>query len=352
VVANEATDTSCFLGFFTAATGELGPKTNANLTFNSNTGVLTSASSVLTTTDINGGTVDGAVIGGSSAAAITGTTITANTGFMPDANDGAYLGQSGTAFSDLFLASGAVINFAAGDVTITHASNQLFFAGASTTYSFDGLVDIAVTSGTNLNLTYTDNDAAAGPIFNFFRESTTPAAADLLGLFNFQGRDSGGNLETYAQLQCQIIDPTATTETAQLYFTTVVGGAFGVRAIIYNGFQVGSPTGGDKGAGTINTAGDIYKNNTAYTNPDYVFEHEYTGQISKFANCEGAQGYRGRLSLSDLRDYTREHLRLPGISDQPMGMFERGDKALEKIEELTLYVLELHDEITKLKRAV
>jgi len=40
-VANEATDTSCFIGFFTAATGDLGPKTNAGLTFNSATGVLT-----------------------------------------------------------------------------------------------------------------------------------------------------------------------------------------------------------------------------------------------------------------------------------------------------------------------
>ena len=40
------------------------------------TGVMTIASSVLTTTDINGGTIDGAVIGGSSAAAGTFTTIT------------------------------------------------------------------------------------------------------------------------------------------------------------------------------------------------------------------------------------------------------------------------------------
>jgi len=121
-VANEATDTSCFLGFFTAATGDLGPKTNANMTFDSSTGIVTFASSVLTTTDINGGTIDNTVIGGTTAAAITGTTITANTGFMPDANDGAYLGQSGTAFSDLFLASGAVINFAAGNSVITHSS--------------------------------------------------------------------------------------------------------------------------------------------------------------------------------------------------------------------------------------
>ncbi len=38
LVANEATDTTCFLLFATAATGELGPKTNANLTYNSSTG--------------------------------------------------------------------------------------------------------------------------------------------------------------------------------------------------------------------------------------------------------------------------------------------------------------------------
>ena len=39
-VANEATDETCFPLFVTAATGDLGPKSNANLTFNSSTGVL------------------------------------------------------------------------------------------------------------------------------------------------------------------------------------------------------------------------------------------------------------------------------------------------------------------------
>ncbi len=37
----------------------------------------------------------------------------------PGTNDGAALGISGTAFSDLFLASGGVVNFNAGDVTLT-----------------------------------------------------------------------------------------------------------------------------------------------------------------------------------------------------------------------------------------
>lgn len=48
-VANEATDTTCFLAFFTAATGDLAPKTNANLTFNSSTGVVTLVAPILGT---------------------------------------------------------------------------------------------------------------------------------------------------------------------------------------------------------------------------------------------------------------------------------------------------------------
>ncbi|MFA6256695.1 MAG: hypothetical protein WCT29_00065 [Candidatus Paceibacterota bacterium] len=68
--------------------------------------------------------------------------ITAGIGISPDADDGAYLGQSGSAFSDLFLASGGVINWNAGDVTLTHSADTLTLAG--------GALDIqgAVTMGT------------------------------------------------------------------------------------------------------------------------------------------------------------------------------------------------------------
>lgn len=58
------------------------------------TGVVTLNSAVLTTADVNGGTVDGTIIGGSNPAAITGTTITANTQF-----NGAGTGLTGTATS-------------------------------------------------------------------------------------------------------------------------------------------------------------------------------------------------------------------------------------------------------------
>lgn len=46
----------------------------ASATIADSTGVMTIASSVLTTADINGGTIDGTVIGGSTSAAISGTT--------------------------------------------------------------------------------------------------------------------------------------------------------------------------------------------------------------------------------------------------------------------------------------
>lgn len=77
-------------------------------------------------------------------------TITIGTGIVPDANDGAYLGQAGTAFSDLFLAEGGVINWDSGDATLTQASDVVTLAGASLTLAAGGTVndDMVFTLGT------------------------------------------------------------------------------------------------------------------------------------------------------------------------------------------------------------
>lgn len=47
----------------------------------------------------------------------------------PASNDQAALGEAGTAWSDLFLAEGGVINFDSGDLTLTQAGNLLTVAG-------------------------------------------------------------------------------------------------------------------------------------------------------------------------------------------------------------------------------
>ena len=59
--------------------------------------------------------------------------ITAQTAFLPDANDGAALGTTALQFSDVFLAEGGVINFDNGDVTVTQSGNTLTVAGGSLT---------------------------------------------------------------------------------------------------------------------------------------------------------------------------------------------------------------------------
>ena len=63
------------------------------------------------------------------AGTLSAETITANTGFAPDANDGAYLGTSALSFSDLFLAEGGVINWDNGDLTLTQTGNVLAIDG-------------------------------------------------------------------------------------------------------------------------------------------------------------------------------------------------------------------------------
>lgn len=56
----------------------------------------------------------------------------------PIANDGTALGTSSLSFSDLFLASGGVINFDNGDATITHSANTLTVGGANLIVSSPG----------------------------------------------------------------------------------------------------------------------------------------------------------------------------------------------------------------------
>jgi len=55
-VADESSDTTCFPSFFTAATGDLAPKTGSNLTFNSSGGTL---SATAFSGNIQGGTISG-----------------------------------------------------------------------------------------------------------------------------------------------------------------------------------------------------------------------------------------------------------------------------------------------------
>jgi len=100
-VTDESGELASFPLFVTAATGALDVKTNAGLTFfpaTSNLGA---------------------------------TLFTANTAFIPDANNGATLGVAATGeFSDIFIADGAVINWNNGDALLYQDNDTLYVYGA------------------------------------------------------------------------------------------------------------------------------------------------------------------------------------------------------------------------------
>lgn len=246
-VANEATDTTCFPAFFTAATGDLGPKTNAFLTYNSNTGafsigtaapltagtielgaaadttlarvsaglisvegvtvVLVSGAQSLssktlvspiittsptaagatwtdlgtvTTADINGGTLDGTVIGGAAAAAATVTALIATASALVGHTAALAIGGN-TDINETFGTTAASGGMALG----------MFNATAGTAAHFDF---------------YRSKNAAIG-------SATVVASGDGLGSINWFGAQQTGTFATQnmaAQIRAEV-DGTVTS---------------------------------------------------------------------------------------------------------------------------------------------
>jgi len=147
------TTTATKLNYITSATGTTGTA-STNIVFSTSPTLVTpnlGTPSTLVVTNASGTAsinINGTV-GATTANTGVFTTATVNTGLVPDANDGAYLGTTALGFSDLFLATGGVINWANGEVTLTGGGNLLTLAGG----------DLAL--GAN-NLTLTGSIAATG----------------------------------------------------------------------------------------------------------------------------------------------------------------------------------------------
>ncbi len=99
-----------------------------------------------------------------------------STAFSPASNNGQALGTTALQWADLFLASGGVINFDNGDVTITHSANALAFANASNGYTFDALVSPASNNGAALgsgSVAWADLFLASGGVIDFANNDVT-----------------------------------------------------------------------------------------------------------------------------------------------------------------------------------
>src|SRR3990167_122008 len=109
----------------------------------------------------------------------------AGANLVPSANDAWALGVSGTAVSDIFLASGAVIDLAAGDVVLTHSANTLTMTGGNLVLT-QPVVDastptaLTVTGGAHTAITAATEDI--GVNFNFSATKTWAAGAGPLAV--------------------------------------------------------------------------------------------------------------------------------------------------------------------------
>jgi hypothetical protein len=90
--------------------------------------------------------------------------------FVPATDDGHALGTTSLKWGDLFLASGGVINWNSGDVTVTHSANALAFAGVTSGYTFDDEIKPASNDGAALGTTalgWSDAFFADGGVLNW-----------------------------------------------------------------------------------------------------------------------------------------------------------------------------------------
>jgi hypothetical protein len=180
-----------------------GQTTLANLTATGTinfSGATVSDGGTVTTIDIDGGTVDGVVIGGSSAAAGTFTDLTA----------------SGTV--DF---SGATVSIDGGTIDGVVLGGSTPAAATVTDLTATGTVTLPAST-----VASTDAGAAVGPILTLYRNSASPADDDVIGAVNFSGENDAAQQVTYARVGAQIKDATDATEDGALVFYTMGGGTF------------------------------------------------------------------------------------------------------------------------------
>ena len=149
-VADESADTSCNVLFTTAATGDLPPKTGTNLTFNSNTGILTATGF---TGDLTGD-VTGDVSGSSGSCTGNAATATSATNATNSTNIITVDESTDTSCNVLFVADAAATQQAKTGTNLTFNSNT----GILTATGFAGALTGNVTGNadtvtTNANLT-------------------------------------------------------------------------------------------------------------------------------------------------------------------------------------------------------
>jgi len=155
--------------------------------------------------------------------------------------------------------------------------------------------------------------------------SASPTAVqggDNLGLFSFRGYNGSAMTGTKAGITVKATENwTPSANGTRLLFQTTSNGTTGLNTVM-----------------EITEDSKVKINGSTLNVPDYVFEDEYP-----------------LMPLDDLAAYVAEHKHLPGVASADEvnsgGLDLAGSQlsVLEKVEELTLYTLQQHEQLQQLK---
>lgn len=164
---------------------------------------------------------------------------------LPDATGTLVIGPTSTTNNTIARYSGSSGALKTSSPTIND-SGDIFTGGFIT-----GTNQVAARmSGGNATLTMERTDAHGSGVY--------------CGLMQAYGKDSAGNTISFARMDFYADDATDGSEDGSFRVTTQFAGTLAERAKFAAGLVVGSPTGGDKGVGTINATA-VYDDNTLLT---------------------------------------------------------------------------------------
>lgn len=119
------------------------------------------------------------------------------------------------------------------------------------------------TTGDFLVLESVDASATAAPDLVLYRNSSSPAAADQIGIIIWRGKDSGAADQQYARIGVVVTDPTAGSEDGDIWFETTGNGAAAER------FRFGSLGQFGIGGATYGTSGQALVSGGASAAPTW-----------------------------------------------------------------------------------
>jgi hypothetical protein len=233
---------------------------------------------IVTTGALDSGSITsgfGAIDNGTSG--IRSDTITAETAFVPDANDGADIGTTSLGFNDLFLADGGIIKLGNDqDVTLTHVADTGILLNSTMAIQFNdasqyinapsnAILDINATDEIELNATLVDvnanveisGTASVGGVLTT-SSAISGSTAEFSGAVTIQGAviinedsaDVDTRIESNGNTHMIFVD--GGSDHVNIGTSSDLGGTLNVNGIIYGPSDVGLNA-GDKISWTNDT---------------------------------------------------------------------------------------------------